>query len=236
MITVDDRTGSKELYSMLKSAPAQLGHLESADFSFLGRGENDTPLAVGIERKKIRDLLTSMSSGRLSGHQAPLMLRTYHVNYLIIEGYHIPDPHTGILKEWKRDVMLGSRRFGAKEVFGYLNTLQIRRGIYLWRTHTPRETAQLVLVLYGWWTKKNLDQHLSYLAQHKEFADLCTKQKPFIERVATELPGVGRERAKEVLKHFKTLKQMVEATEKDWMSIDGIGKTLAKNIREIIHG
>lgn len=236
MITIDDRVGSKELYSMLKNCPAQLGHLNSADFAFLGQGTDNEPLAIGVERKKIMDLLQSMASGRLAGHQLPLMLREYHVQYLIVEGYYTPDPRNGLLTAWKRELHLGSRRFSAKEVFGYLHSLQIRRGIYLWRTHTPRETAQLVEILYSWWTKKNLDQHLSYLARHQEYADLSTKKLPFVRRVAVELPGIGREKAKLVLKMFPTLKAMIDASKEDWMQIEGIGKTIADKIVEVLKG
>ena len=236
MLTIDDRQGSKELYPMLKNTPAQLGFLDYADVAFLGRGEADTPITVGIERKKIMDFLQSMTSGRLSGHQIPGMLNAYNVRYLIIEGIWSPDPKTGIIKAWKREMHLGSRKFSAKEVFGYISTLQIRRGLYIWKTATMRETAQLIQVLYTWWTKKTLDAHISYLAQHQEYADLCVKKLPFIQRVAAELTGMGRKKAKRVCEKFSTLQEMIQATEKDWMSIGGIGKTLAKKIKKELGG
>ena len=50
--------------------------------------------------------------------------------------------------------------------------------------------------------------------------------------MAAILPGVGNNRSKVVESYFKSLKAMVNATEDEWLQIDGIGKTIARNVVE----
>ena len=58
-----------------------------------------------------------------------------------------------------------------------------------------------------------------------------------VHRIASELTGVGFNRAKDVSKHFESLAEMVLANEKEWCKIPGIGKGLSKSIvKEIQQG
>jgi ERCC4-type nuclease len=92
MILVDQRTGSADLEPQLKALglPTELMFMEFGDIAWTGRGENGTAVQVGIELKKLPDLLTSLRDGRLPNHQVPGMLKkpegAYDYGWLIVEG------------------------------------------------------------------------------------------------------------------------------------------------------
>jgi len=45
---------------------------------------------------------------------------------------------------------------------------------------------------------------------------------------------VGWKRSAAVVRKFKTVRQMMEASEKEWMEVDGIGKGIAKKTVEAL--
>lgn len=239
MIYIDDRIGSKDLYPLLPKNSSVLTRLEYGDAAFLGRGVDDLPVSIGIERKRLNDLLTSMTSGRLSGHQIPGLVSSYDIVYLVVEGLWRACPNNGILEHPRARgwcaVKLGARTFMAKEIWSYLNTLQVLAGLYVWRSGTARATAQYLANLYHWWNSKPMDAHKSHLAPHIACMSLNTKKASLVQRVAAELPGVGFGKSKQIAKRFGSLMELVMAGEEDWRGIDGIGKTLTKRIMEDIH-
>ena len=240
VIYLDDRVGSKDLMSHMPKGAAALTHLEYGDASFLGRGANEVPVSVGVERKRLGDFLLSMTTGRLSGHQIPGLIASYDIVYIVLEGLWRPNPSSGVLEKPRAHgwgpVNLGARQFMAKELWSFVNTLQIMAGIHVWRSGTARGTAQWLVNLYHWWNNKALDAHKGHLRPHKGCVQLSTKKPKLVQRVAAELGGVGFERSKAVAKKFGGLMEMVMADEGDWEKVEGIGKTLAKRIMEEIHG
>lgn len=239
MIYLDNRIGSKELFTLMPKGLVELTRLEYGDASFLGRGADDVPMPIGVERKRLGDFLVSMTTGRLSGHQIPGLLASYDVVYLVLEGLWRPNPNNGLLEKptargWA-PVSLGPRQFMAKEVWSYMNTLQIMVNMHVWHSGTARSTAQWLTNLYHWWNNKPLDAHKGHLKPHKGCVQLSTKRPGIVQRVAAELGGVGFERSKAVAKKFGSLMELVLAAEEDWRSVEGIGKTLAKRIMKEIH-
>jgi ERCC4-type nuclease len=238
MITLDNRVGSKELLRLFPPGNAQLGHLEYGDASFIGNGDG-VPYTVGVERKKIPDLLNCITSGRLSGHQLIGMLNTYNVSYLVVEGVHRPNPDTGLLEVWKRGrwnpVDLGSRRFMARDMWAFLQTMEIVTGIHTWHTCTERETAQWIGALHYWWTNKEYGDHRGHLQAHTMNQVELSKHST-VRRVSATLKGVGWERAKEIDTVFGSVEQMVGATVEEWKAIDGIGDKLSRSIWSELRG
>jgi ERCC4-type nuclease len=238
MIYLDERVGSRDLLPLMPKNSAKLTRLEFGDIAFLGRGVDDAPVSIGIERKRLNDFLTSLTTGRLSGHQLPGLTNSYDVVYLLVEGLCRPNPRDGILetprhKGWY-PVTLGSRRFMAKELWSYLNTLQILAGVYVWKTGTARESAQWITNLYHWWNSKPMDAHKSHTLKHTPYAQLTVTKSTFVERMVAQLSGIGYKRAREVSKHFRSAIEVISATEREWTAIPGIGKILAKRIIEEI--
>ena len=240
MIYLDSRVGSKDLLPLMPKNSSTLTYLEYGDASFLGRGIDDIPVSVGIERKRLNDMLTSMTTGRLSGHQIPGLMACYDYVYLVVEGLWRANPKDGLLevpgKGGWRSVKLGARRFMAKELWSYLNTLQICAGVYVWKTGSARATAQWLTNLHAWWTCKPLDAHKSHRAQHVPFAKLVKQKEPLVQRLAQQIvPGIGHRKSKAIAQRFGSAWELLLADQKAWESVDGIGKVLAKRIMEELH-
>ena len=243
MITVDSRTGSIELLPLFPKNTAKSGYLSYGDFAFTGKGyasNGNLPLLVGIERKTTKDLLSSMVSGRLSGHQLIGLLNSYNMVYLIIEGIWRCNPQTKILEYYRKGewvpIRLGAREFMAREIYNYINTLTVICGVNCWRTQNKRETVTWIMSIYHWWRDKSMEEHRSHKQAHKPFVELMSKKLPLLHRVANELHGVGFNRSKTVAKHFGSLAEMVLAGEEEWRKIDGIGKGLSSSIVKEITG
>ncbi len=233
---MDARIGSKDLLKYFPKGRARLGHLQYGDASFLGNGPDDVPIPVGIELKRLLDLLSSMTNGRLSGHQLPGMQACYQVRYLVVEGIWRPSPSTGLLEHPKGKgwvpVELGTRTFMASEVDGYLNTLDMLGGMHVRTTASPRQTAQLILSIHHWWTDKKWEAHRSHLAFDESDGlgtVLLTKPK-LLRRMAKELPGVGWARSLAVAEHFDNVVEMVNAPSEEWEKIEGIAKGIAGQV------
>ena len=244
MITIDSRTGSGELLPLFpKDLPISLGRLDFADFMFLGNGPDDSLVTVGIERKSIKDLLNSMVTGRLSGHQLPGLSQSYDYAYILVEGLWRYSP-SGILEEsysdgmfW-REVCLGSRRFMAKEVVAFLHTLDVKAGMHILYSHNKVGTVQTVRSLYHWWNAKNWESHTSHLSPsktHKGVHGEVQLVKPsLVRRWAAEIPLIGWGKSKAVADYFPSAMHMATATERQWAKIPGIGKTIAQGAVEAI--
>jgi ERCC4-type nuclease len=233
MIMVDPRAGSVDYIPILKSlgAPVEAVGLEFGDAAFYAKG---FPRGIGVELKKLNDMLQCITTGRFSGHQLPGLARDYDVAYLIVEGFWRPGDD-GVLETWRHGgwtpVQLGKRVWMYRDFDAFLNTMEIRGGITVKRTVSPEETGRVLYGLYDWW--QSFDGHRAHLALNRSHRDGALFIRPTLaRRVAAELPGVGFDRSGDVAKAFPTVLEMVCATEKEWRGVKGIGKTLAKKIVE----
>lgn len=236
MILIDNRVGSRELAPHI-SPPSKLTRLSYADFSFMGNGP-DGISSIGIERKTITDLLSSISSGRLSGHQLIGLLSSYDYVYLLIEGIWKPRDHDGVLEHYRRGgwkpIQLGQRHFISREVSNYVNTLAITCGIKVWFTQSRKQSGRWIGDLWHWWDK-DWDKHTAHRQFHVEPPNNAMLRKPSImHRIVKELPSVGWDRAKHIVEVYKSLKDLMGATEKELMEIDGIGKGMAAKIHRAL--
>lgn len=238
MIYIDDREGSKELYGrFLKKYPQALVRLEYADVMFEGLGPAGR-VDVGVERKVITDLLSSISTGRLTGHQLPGMAKDYYKSYLIVEGKWKAggDGVIEILRKGRWESIQHGRRFKYMEVMAYLNSLTMLGGIGVWFTGNMAETIATIQALFGWW-QKDWEQHKSHLEMHKPApptAFLNPDGPSLLRRMAMELPGIGWERTKQVEVAFPTIVDMVNATQEEWEGVGGIGKVIARTVYEAL--
>lgn len=236
MLLLDRRIGSADLQSPLTSlgVPVEIVTLDFADCAFLGHGPlGEGSMQIGVEIKQIRDLLNSIQDGRFSGHQLPGLLRQFDVAWLIVEGLWRPAAD-GLLEIYRRGkweaLELGARRYTYKEPDAYLTTLEMKTGIRVRRTANRDETAHVIANLYRWWTNKSWEQHRSHLSLHRPADATFLLPPPLRRRIAGELPGIGHEKSAAVAAHFGSTRAMVNADEKEWVKVPGIGKTLAKRI------
>ena len=234
MILVDNRIGSAEIAPLLSTSHI-LCQLEFADFAWGGHGP-DGPVNVGTERKSLPDFLNSMTTGRLSGHQLIGLLRDYDHCYVIVEGIWRPNRKTGVLQKIGRgrkwvDAAQGSRRFMARDVYNFINTLQVICGVVVVATANRWETAKWLDSCHGWWGKE-WEKHKSHLQWHKPSpAGAIQLVKPnLVARVASQFDGVGWDKARKIGKEFVGITEFMAATKKELTQIEGIGPKVADSI------
>jgi ERCC4-type nuclease len=169
---------------------------------------------------------------RLTGHQLPGLVEAYRVRWLLIEGVwrssergfiEVPAGRSGGRTQWK----LLQPQLRADGLEGWLLTLQLRGGIHIHRVRDMEASAAWLACLYHWWTGKAWTEHRGHLALGSQ-PDPTLFQKPTLaRRVAAELPGIGYEKSQAVEHQFPTVQAMVQGSEAQWLTIPGIGTTLA---------
>lgn len=230
MIQIDRRVGSAELARYFPPELAEVVELEFADFAFDGRGPNGK-VRVGIERKQIQDLVDSIKTGRLWGHQIPGMINLYDFNYLVIEGVFKAQPDYIMVPIGRRWIRMA---VGTKVLDPYLADVETLAGFMIRHTQGKKQTAQLVFHLYKWW-QKEFEEHGQFGPYQRpiRLPEGCTNGA-LLYKVARVLPGIGVKRGALVRDHFSSVLQMVNAPEEEWTKITDIGPKTARVIREAI--
>lgn len=243
MLTVDDRTGSAELAPLLRSRglPVRIGRLSFGDISFVGNGpDGDSTIPVGVEVKKIGDVLQCITNGRFAGHQLPGLLKCYDQVWLLIEGKWRPNPRDGILEVMKlsgrwEPASIGQRRFMYRDLLTWLFTIQTKAGVKVHVSSDWGEATIFISTLYSWWTNKEWEQHRAHLAINSSgddrFRDRALLVRPTLLRlVAKELPGIGFDKSAAVAAVFGSVEALVSASEVELALVPGVGKKLAQQI------
>lgn len=196
VLIVDTRAGSCDLIAPLRAAglPVQEGVLDFGDLAFMGRGVRGADVFIGIEHKKLPDLIQSLTSDRLTGHQLPGLLAAYDRAYLVIEG------------EWDdvngRITMPSAFRRRSTPVKGAPNaivleqrviTLETRGGLRVRWTPNQRASVRHLTALYRFWTDRALDAHKSHLAIHAPDLDPKLREpiSDFRKGLNGAVPGIG---------------------------------------------
>lgn len=255
MLIVDRREDTLGLFKPF-DVEVESAELDSADYCFIGNGADaDRPLLIGIERKKIRDLINSMRDRRLSGSQAPDMAMTYDRRYLVIEGIW-GTGKTGAIeelcgREWRS--LTGSKRAPvlAREVDSFLSSMEEFFGFNIWKTRNAWETVAWIVSKYKYWSKPYADHH-THEQIYAPVPDGAGRRMRFVSleeqirrelgeagvlcwRMAAQIPGIDR-RAEAVAREFKHSGKLHEATVKELMRVEGIGKIIAKRAVELMNG
>ena len=231
IILIDSRVGSKDLLPLL-GRDALLTTLEFADCMFVGGGEGDMPIFVGIEIKTIKDALSCIMNGRFAGHQLPGLVKEYDVVYLLLEGLYKADGE-GMLqvpagRGW-RAVRLGHRSFMWRDFESWLTSMENMGNVRVRRARDRKETVGLIRCLHKWWTRKDWGEHKAHLVPNKAHSVLGVKYS-LKRRIAAQLEGVGETRSGEVARHFPDIGAMLAAGVEEWQEVKGIGKVTAEKV------
>lgn len=238
---IDPRAGSGPLLPLLRARgvkDAHHGPLTFGDIAIEGRGPEGLPIQVGVEYKKLPDLLQCMENGRFVGHQLPGMLACYDVIILLVEGIW-REGKSGIL-EVPRGAGWSSLRTShsvtASALQGFLMTLNFKLGIRVMLTGTPGQTVDWLFHMNRWWTGKEWEEHRAHLSFDNSAAIASVTVPSLTRRLAKELPGVGYGRSGPVSRHFSSPVDMVMADRDEWSSISGIGKVTADRVVRALNG
>jgi len=165
---------------------------------------------VAVEHKTVRDFVDSIIDGRLLSQLSSL--RKYERPLIALEG---------------EEDIYSQRKVHPNAIRGALSTILISYGIPIVQTRNFKETANLFLII----AKREADP------TKKDFTLHSTKplsDKEAQEYIISSFPGVGSVLAKPLLKRFKTIKNLVNAEEKELKEVDLIGEKKAKRIKELV--
>lgn len=239
MLAIDNRAGSKDLLKPLlkMGLPAELMRLDSGDVAFIGRGAGGAPVHVGVEYKKLQELVQSLRTNRLNGQdgQAEKMQKAFDVRYLLIEGELRYDRDQLLLRKGRRGRWVPMEgRMTRTELRKRLESLLIGRGL-IWRwANDQADTCHQLFCIYRSWTDADADAHdsLQTIYRPPTIAPI-SEFRVFIQ----SFKGLEFEKSKAIEAHFEgNLKRAILAPKSEWMKIDGIGTKLAQHIEDVIEG
>jgi ERCC4-type nuclease len=232
MITLDDRIGSAELARPLKKlgCKVQVKRMEFADIAWQGHTAHGL-CPIGVERKKVAELVNAMTDTRFTGHQIPGLLKHYADRYLLIEGRYWADPRTGLLIVNGREAGYGLKRFMYRDFEHFVMSIRRKARLEIVQCSCEKDTAWWLHTAYTWYTDKTWEQHKSVYAIDEVRPDTAIlDERTLLRRVAAQLPSVGWVRSKVVEERFGSIHEMCNARVADWCEIKGIGKGIARNV------
>ena len=199
-----------------------MDHRESSDFVQLleahGADVIVQQLQVGdfvcseqlvVERKTRQDFESSIIDGRLF-HQLENLLANFSRPVLVIEGEE------------------DSGRISSEALFGAYAAVIADYGVAIFFTENEEKTAELIFhfAKHAQLAKK---QPLRVFAKRKSLTP-SQHQRGIVE----SLPAIGPKLAKELLNHFGSVAAVMNASEEELQTVEGIGKKKAKMIKSLL--
>ncbi|MFH0868558.1 MAG: DEAD/DEAH box helicase [Candidatus Woesearchaeota archaeon] len=182
----------------------KLDALPNADYILSSR--------VGVEFKTVEDFVQSIIDGRLL-QQIKNLKNNFERPLLVIEG--IEDIYS-------------VRNVHANAIRGMLAAITVSYGVPILYTKNFKDTAQLLNII----AKREQEETSKDFSLHPEKKNLSIKEQQ--EYIISSLPGVGSGLAKPLLKHFKSVKNVINAEQKQLEEVEKIGKKKAERIKDIV--
>ncbi len=213
-IIVDHRERSSGIIPELgkRDLEVEVQQLIAADFIVQTKDANGVIHNVGVEKKTQTDFLNSIIDKRIIG-QLIALKENFSVPLLIIEG---------------EDNIYQLRNFHPNAIRGMLAAIAIDFQIPILHTKNFRDTASLLAIIAKRLEKPS--RAISLLAKRKPLT-----KKQYQEYFIEALPGVGPTLAKSLLKQFKSIKNIINASEEELREVEKIGKKKAKEIKELLN-
>ena len=169
---------------------------------------------VCIEHKTIQDFVDSIIDGRLL-EQLKLLKQNYERPVIMIEG---------------TDDIYSQRNVHPNSIRGMLATISVSYGIPVLYTKNSKDTAALISII----AKRENDPDKKYFDLHGARKPLTLKEQQ--EYIASALPNVGPILAKEMLKYFGSIRNIVNASEDRLKNVGNVGEKKAKGIKDVVDG
>ncbi len=182
----------------------KLDALPNADYILSSR--------VGVEFKTVEDFVQSIIDGRLLD-QIRNLRNNFERPLLVIEG--IEDIYS-------------VRNVHANAIRGMLAAITVGYGIPILYTKNLKDTAMLFSII----AKREQEETSRDFSLHPEKKNLSIKEQQ--EYVISSLPGIGINLAKPLLKYFKSIRNVMNAEQKELEKVENIGEKKAGKIREIV--
>jgi len=171
-----------------------------------------------IERKSINDFISSVNGGRIY-RQLYNMSRNYKKSYLCVIGY---------LDEIEFNRSMDKRPYIAAMVGVTLKkSIEGEQG----DINILNFTSDYDFVLFLKYLDDKIDDESPRLPRYGKKKYVNEDEE--ILYILSSIEGLGEKKAKSILKRYKTLNKVANASIDDLMKIEGIGKKLASKIYEI---
>jgi DNA excision repair protein ERCC-4 len=219
-IVVDERERNSNIPELLKNAGAVI------DFTQLKVGDYVVSSETAVERKTVRDLISSIYDGRLF-LQCSDLVKHYQKPLLVVQG------NIAELAEAPEDMGDMDTKLHAERMplaYDALITVATEFRIPIIHTPSAEQTAQLLVTLVN-----------RSLSEGKATGPLLRKIKKenpiYIQQlsVLASLPGVGEKLAARMLKKFHTPIRALNASAAELATIPGFGLTRAERVRKILN-
>jgi hypothetical protein len=261
-ILIDPSSGSKDLINhppldtIAELCPLNFSDdtRSSADVCVYGNGP-EGEIKIGIEVKKINELLESIRNGRLAATQAPALRHSYNRRWLAFYEAYRRDPKTNRLqvKQWSKKTKKfewDDYRFEGGDdpiPIGYLEAFLLdlhEIGIEHKHFFNVQEVANWIGIVHRHYAKqwsehgglKVFDESGKSPRAERETEDgngllpcldADTADRAYhIKRV----PGFGYERAVAAAKHFRSVRALIEASEEEWREVEMVSRKSGKKI------
>lgn len=248
MILVDYREdekhkGSPGLWQDLQKTGLSLQQdkLDGGDLMFLGAGPGGREVTIGVEFKKLNDLLSSLRSQRLQGHQL-FELQHYDFRFLLVEGRWAHDDagRVAIQSKFKLQWHPAPGGFSAAELDKTLLGLTLRAGVVVKETQNRRESVRWITSLYRNFNDVGWEDHTSHTGVFRPAT--LIRPSPF-RNFIMGIPTIGAKTSKAVEEFFThpltgkaSPRRAVAARAHEWQQIDGVGKKTAASIDAFLEG
>lgn len=241
MIYLDPRAGSGDLLSRL-TRPALLQQMLFGDAALIGQGPEGRPVPVGVEVKKVPDLLQCITDKRFVGYQLHGLLDNYEVVYLLVEG-GIREGESGALQVRTRNGWAqppSAARFSYAAVRGWLMTIEQLTGVRVAETWDRESTAAWLCELDRWWSKP-WEDHKSHQGMHLK--DVAVATHPLADFAATRkmkvaaalVHGIGEEKARALSAAFPSVREMILADPASLRRVTGMGPKLVQRWQDALN-
>ena len=181
-----------------------LEKLEYADYVVSSR--------CGVEVKTVEDFVDSIIDGRLL-QQIKNLKNNFERPIIVIEG--------------TQDIY-GVRNVHHNSILGMMATIAVSYGIPIIQTKNFKETAALLQII----ARREQEETSRDFSLHADRKPATLKEQQ--EYVVSSLPGMGLSLAKPLLKKFRTIKNIVNADEKELQEVEKIGPAKAKQIKDVV--
>jgi DNA excision repair protein ERCC-4 len=219
-IVVDERERNSNIPELLKNAGAVI------DFTQLKVGDYVVSSETAVERKTVRDLISSIYDGRLFV-QCSDLVKYYQKPLLVVQG-NIAELAESSEDMEDIDVKLHAERMPI--AYDALITIAMEFRIPTIHTPSAEQTAQLLVTLVN----RSLQEGKAtgpLLRKIKKENPINIQQLS----VLASLPGVGEKLAARMLKKFQSPIRALNASAAELATIPGFGLTRAERVRKVLN-
>ncbi|MFC1710538.1 ERCC4 domain-containing protein [Nanoarchaeota archaeon] len=168
---------------------------------------------VAIERKTVNDFISSMTNKRLLRQLEEL--QQYKNKLLIIEGIDEQDLYTDS-EDW-----IGVH---PNAIRGFLLSILLKYNVPIIFTKNYKDTAKFIAIL----AKKKTNETISLKAKKSNM-----NKKEQLQFIVEGFPGIGPKTAQKLLKQFKSIQNIINASEEELKEAIGKKAEILKKLSEI---